>query len=63
METTQYFSDEHINHGGRVLAVAWVEFGITVPFVASRIFTRARVIHNLGWDDWTILIAMVSRYV
>ena len=50
------------NIGHRVLTLIWVEFGITVPFVVTRLITRARVVRSLGWDDWTMLFAMVCDF-
>lgn len=52
--------DGDVNKGPAILAVAWFQFPIALAFVAARMYTRRCLLRNVGWDDWTIVIALVS---
>ena len=49
------------SRGPALLSAEWVTLSIAVLFVALRIYTRALLHKTAGWDDWTILAALVSR--
>ena len=46
--------------GPNIIALSWIECAIALLFVSARMYTRIKVIHNVGWDDWTIVISFVS---
>ena len=48
------------NVGSDVLIVQWVTVSLAIIIVSLRIFTQAVLRRTAGWDDWTILIALVS---
>lgn len=50
-----------VNHGPGILAVSWVECGLALAAVIARMYCRAKVVRNIGWDDWTMVFAMVSH--
>lgn len=50
-----------INHGPTILAVSWIECGLALVAVITRMYCRAKLIHNVGWDDWTMIFTMVSH--
>jgi hypothetical protein len=50
----------HVGKGLGLLAVTWVEAGIGLLFLAARLYTRAKIVRNAGWDDWTMIFATVS---
>lgn len=49
-----------INKGPTLIAATCVVDGVTAIAVALRFFVRIRITKALGWDDWTILFAIVS---
>lgn len=50
------------NVGGALYGVALASVIIALIAVCSRTFVRARIVHALGWDDWIIILAIVSKY-
>lgn len=50
------------NRGLVLLLALWVQGGLATLFVAARFWTRTMIDPNLGWDDWTMLIALVSQF-
>jgi hypothetical protein len=49
-----------VNHGPGILAVSWIEGGLALVAVIARMYSRAKILHNIGWDDWTMLFTMVG---
>ena len=49
-------------HGG-ILATCILDTVLAVIVVALRMVTRVRVVRNLGWDDYTILCAIVGHLI
>ena len=45
-----------------MLAIYWIQFIIALVFVCLRIYAR-RLTHELGRDDWILLVAMVRDSV
>lgn len=41
-----------------VLGVYWAEAVVAIIMVSLRMYAR-RLTHAIGWDDWTMLIALV----
>jgi hypothetical protein len=52
--------DDDINKGPLVLALCTVTTSVALIAVGTRIFVRVRIVKNVGWDDYTILGAMVT---
>lgn len=50
----------YVNEGAGLLVVAWVEASLGLLLLAGRLFTRARIVQKVGWDDWTMIFAAVS---
>ena len=48
------------DRGPAVLSVSWIECIIAITFVVARMFTRSRLIHNVGSDDWFMVATLVS---
>ena len=52
-------SDE--DRGYTLLVVTWVECTISILLVTLRMFSRAKIIRKVGWDDWFMCISLVSN--
>ena len=50
------------NRGGSLLAMVWTEVPIAAIFVTMRMYSRLKL-RNLGWDDWMMVITLVSRLI
>ncbi|KAK0706041.1 hypothetical protein B0T26DRAFT_625829, partial [Lasiosphaeria miniovina] len=46
--------------GPGLLAVTWVEASLGLLLLGARMYTRARIVRKVGWDDWTMVFAAVS---
>ena len=49
------------SRGIEINVVAWVFTGIAIVTVSLKLFARAQVIKQLGWDDFFIFFSLVSR--
>lgn len=49
------------DRGASLLAVVISTSLLSTVIVLLRLYTRIKVIHNLGWDDYTIIVAQVMR--
>lgn len=49
-------------HSEAILIVSIVLLAISLLSVGLRCFVRTRVLHAFGWDDFFIVIAMVSYH-
>jgi hypothetical protein len=47
-------------YGPIIIATMWAETGITLLFVCLRLYTRIRINHTVGWDDYLISLSSVS---
>jgi hypothetical protein len=47
-------------YGPIIIATMWAETGISLVFVALRLYTRIRINRTVGWDDYLISLASVS---
>lgn len=43
-----------------VLVVAWVMTGLAICTVAFKLFARVKVVKIIGWDDFFIILSLVS---
>lgn len=48
-----------VNQGVGLNAATIVTIGLTIVVVAVRFAIRFWIIQKIGWDDWTILLALV----
>ncbi|KAI4288673.1 MAG: hypothetical protein L6R35_002064 [Caloplaca aegaea] len=46
-----------------LLLVTWIEFAVSLIFVALRFYTRIRITRNPWYDDWVMLFTMVLTIV
>lgn len=60
--STGTFSAEYEaeSRGVEINVVGWVFTGIAILTVALKLFSRARIVKVLGWDDFFIFLALVS---
>jgi hypothetical protein len=52
--------DGNVNRGPTLLTISLVTTSIALLTTAFRIFVRHRIVHSIGWDDYTIVMAMVK---
>lgn len=50
------------NLGPAVMAVVWTEISICTIAVGLRFWSR-RIIRNIGWDDWLMLLSQVCHHL
>lgn len=50
----------YVDKGQGLVAVAWVEASLGLLALGARLYTRARIVRKVGWDDWTMVIATVG---
>ncbi|KAK3320367.1 hypothetical protein B0T19DRAFT_468682 [Cercophora scortea] len=53
----------YVDKGRGLVIVAWVEAAFGLLVLAARIYTRARIVRKIGWDDWTMVIATILAIV
>lgn len=46
--------------GHAIIVITWVFTFLAIVTVALRIYVRTNMKTGLGWDDWIMLIAVVS---
>lgn len=50
-----------VRRGSLILIIGWTECALAMLFLYGRLYTRVRVNHSMGLDDWAMIIAFVSR--
>ncbi|KAF2234782.1 hypothetical protein EV356DRAFT_532582 [Viridothelium virens] len=63
MEATASYGPPNLNKGPGILAVSWIEAGVGLVVLSARIYTRSRIVRNMGWDDWTMVFATILALV
>lgn len=48
-----------VNRGPVVMAILWTESAVAVIFVSTRFYART-MIKRISWDDWLMLVTLVS---
>jgi hypothetical protein len=48
------------NRQSEILIIAWVMTGAALSTVATKLFTRLRIIRVIGWDDFFIVLSTVG---
>ena len=43
-----------------LLAIVWTEAVVGTAVLALRLFTRIKIVNNLGWDDFWMVITWVT---
>lgn len=43
-----------------ILVVAWVMTGTAIFMVCLKLFARATIVHVVGWDDFFIILSVVT---
>lgn len=51
----------HASRGGIVVGTAVVTVALATMAVALRLYTRKYIVRQVYWEDWTILMSLVSR--
>lgn len=54
-------ADGDQDRAATLLAVVISTTLLSTATVLLRVYTRIKVIRNLGWDDYTIIVAQVTR--
>lgn len=49
-------------YGPTIIGVMWVETAIALVFVCLRLWTRMKINHTVGWDDYLITFSWVSEF-
>lgn len=49
------------NRGPELLAVTWVFTILALFVVIAKFYTKVRVLHNTGFDDWLVALSMASQ--
>lgn len=49
-----------VNQGPGLIAAAWIMGSAGCSLLALRMYARIAIVKNVGWDDWTMIIAVVS---
>jgi len=48
--------------GLQLLESVWIGFSITAMVLAARVYTRAIMVRQVGWDDYIMLAAFVGFF-
>ena len=54
--------DGDLNKGPIFLIVTLITATIALILVGLRMYVRTKIIRAVGWDDWMIILAMVSYF-
>lgn len=49
-----------VDHGSGLVVAAWTMGFVGCSLLGMRMYTRAVIIKKIGWDDWIMVIAVVS---
>jgi hypothetical protein len=52
-----------VDKGPGLLTVTWIETSIGLLLLGARLYTRAKIVRNVGWDDWTMVFATTLAIV
>lgn len=62
MSANQYADPgANVTQAARLLVPGAITLVVAVCLYVTRMWTRSRPVNNLGWDDYTVSVAMVSR--
>lgn len=46
--------------GATMNAVGWTEASVAIVLLGARLFTRVKIVQHIGWDDYLMVMAVVS---
>ena len=49
-----------VDRSAALLGTSWALAAIAMTFVAARVYCRTCITRKIWWDDWAIVITMVS---
>ena len=49
-------------HGPMLNGVLWAQVVVCMFFVSLRLYTRSRILHSIGTDDYLVLLALVHLH-
>lgn len=49
-----------VHQGAGLVVAAWTMGAVGCSLLAMRMYTRAVIVEKMGWDDWTMIMAVVS---
>lgn len=49
-----------VNRGPGLVVAAWIMGLAGCSLLAMRMYTRTMIIKKVAWDDWTMVVAVVS---
>jgi hypothetical protein len=52
-----------VDKGPGLLAVTWIEASIGLLLLGARLYTRTKIVRNVGLDDWTMVFATILAIV
>ncbi|WEW60816.1 hypothetical protein PRK78_006304 [Emydomyces testavorans] len=55
--------DGDINKGPQLIVLSWVAFSLALTIVLARMWTRTRIIHAFGWDDASMVLALICASI
>ncbi len=51
---------DDLGHGPLIVGITWAATGIAIIAVALRFYVRKALVRVIDWDDWIMLVALVS---
>ena len=54
-------ADGDYHRGYQLIVIQFVFVDIATALVIARIIVRVKIVRKVGWDDWLIIPALVSR--
>ncbi len=60
VETFAVPDNGDVDKGWAILSTVWAMVAVAFVWTVTRIWIRARLTRNLGWDDFVISLAMVT---
>lgn len=56
----QQYAPPSDTRGPMLLQATWIQTGIATPFLVARVYARWRQMGRLGWDDYLMILSLVS---
>lgn len=60
MDPYMELSPPDVNRGPGLVVAAWIMGFAGCSLLTMRMYARIAIIKKVGWDDWTMIIAVVS---
>ena len=52
-----------VDRSAALLGTSWALAALAMTFVAARVYCRTCITRKIWWDDWAIVITMVSSRI